>query len=620
MAAVPDVPLIQPKAEAGGLPPGPRLDPGEFASLSTFGLRIASREAGRIASVAEDYVRIKRTLDEESDKLAADKAANVYKLNVTDTMNKVSQDTSITPEQYAPAVEDASRKARESIGKTLTTARSRDLFERQADNIYTNTAITARSEGLKLQLAGIKSAHGDKLQGMSTAAVMIPLAPVGDVEAANQTAAAVEAQMTTIYAEIDEKTRLGIYTGGEARAEKLRQARVVSFGRIKREWQDPVRRPEILSRLAEGQAHGIDADDQLVLRDQLQNQQRIDEEREEARQDRDRTKRGDAGLKDVTDFWYGNKRHEGLARLAELRNDLPSGVYDKWVERLQADPVPPETPNDPATLERLQKRVYSVDNVAHPPRQVLEEVHEALTNHKLNPAAHRVLANETQNRILQLQAKAERDAERADRQRDRVEQRDLFAYRQVDRQLTQLFRETGDLKFDSASQAVLGDALEDFFESTNPYNKQRAMTPEQWWARRSPVYAARMSERADHRLNEITDKLVSVGAVPAGFSVKSPVVAQNAINYLYVNRDAIEKRHGSHEWGLIMQSARDAQTMLREQQRQRDILERNRIIQGRESGGGGGGGGGTAPTPAGPRPQGTAAPNPALAGPKSGGR
>jgi hypothetical protein len=87
------VPQIEPSADGGGLPGAPSLDPGSFAARSTSGLRSVARGLGEVAESAEDtatwalrakaaQARVDEELQKEQDALAADRAENLYKLDV----------------------------------------------------------------------------------------------------------------------------------------------------------------------------------------------------------------------------------------------------------------------------------------------------------------------------------------------------------------------------------------------------------------------------------------------------------------------------------------------------------------------------------------------------------
>jgi len=597
---IPDVPLIQPSTDVGGLPPAPRLDPQEFAYSSTFGLRKAGEALGQVSAAAQEYVRVKRTLDEESDRQAAERAANVYKVNVAEAMTQVEKDLSVPPEQYAPKVEEASRKARESVGKTLTTARSRVLFEQRADNIMTSTTINARAEGLKLQLAGIKSGAAMERQALQRTAVYARKPDGTPDEAAQATAMAeIEAQITTFV-------RKGLYSGAEANAIRLDNAKTVAKGRVQVAWQDPVKRPELIRQLENGEIIGMDAEEQPALAQQLIRLQDQEDDRAYTKQERERKKATDAGVKDVTDLWYAGDTKGAQARLAEIHDQIPRDEYRQWMGWLQAPPPKPDMPNNDAVLGPLQVEVYSVDNN---PRDILKKVHQAIADGHLNTPTHRILANELQNRILAEDQRAERRADRRDRQADQILQERKFNYTRGKDTLDETFRLTNqDAKTDDLIRSNYDAAIRDYYEHVSPY-RPNSMTPEDWHARRMPIFRARLDSKFNDRAREITGVLTDKG-IPITGDLRAPQTATNVGSYLKANQAALEQKHGVGGFKLIMQDVREAQIMANERVRFQESLRSQTGAAAPQTG---------VPGPGAPA-KGTRAQDPALARPKTGGR
>jgi hypothetical protein len=491
MPAVPDVPLIQPSTQVGGVPAGPHLDPGSYAQLSTSGLRAFAGAAQTIAheagALAEEQRRIKSTLDAEADKLAADQAANVYKVNVADTMAKVSQDVTITPQQYAPAVEEASRKARASIGKGLTTTRARVLFERQADDIHTATTINARSEGLKLELAGIKSGAALQVQEWQRTAIHHPD----------------EAERIGAVAKIEEHIldfqRKTLYSANEAGALRLQSTEIIARGRTEKDFVggDASMKNAVLSDLRNGRVQGIPVQEQSALARTLEQQEHTAAERRRTEQERDRKELADDGDKRLTNLVSGGDFAGARTELSRYERVFTGSQYREWMQRIDKGAV---KVTDPAVAAMLIPLVYNAQNnpLEVDTRVRAEYARGTVADDDMKAwAAH---LETRQNRVATQQsaAAARRTADQA-----REDTRIAREQGDVEQQIRGLTTVTGALSpyFNQAAQDTYNWAVEDMHRNNPLYGGNER--PMQWLNRNRPTILGRVQSAGTERVKSI---------------------------------------------------------------------------------------------------------------------
>jgi hypothetical protein len=345
----PQIPRIAPEVQGVSLPPAPSVDPASLAATSTLGARTIAKELGGLATQVEDVYareqRAKRVLQNEEDRFAASSAIDQFKLAVGRNELAVRGDMRIPASEHAARIEALNQKSRQDLGKGLKTERSRLLYERGAGAAQATAAINAQAEALKTRIAGLKVEAAEERQRLENEAVF------GLSDTARAEAKAAIEQRIVNYG----PQGTGIYSAEEVIAARKGSEARVAEGEIRRDVRTPETRIQTMDRLARGDFAALPPDKQLELHATFVAEDERDRDREAREQyQADKAQALSGAYKDATNKVLTEEQYQMFVTRWQLTPAEQKNLRDAMATDDK------EAPSDPATLDRIEPKVYSM--------------------------------------------------------------------------------------------------------------------------------------------------------------------------------------------------------------------------------------------------------------------